>query len=94
MAERFINPISNITNMAYITKKLPEEVARRMFRVKSQMMQLTDGKVTDGELIDMALSELEKKLRKNTVPLRRLSGVIRGGKPSSPEEIDSLAYGQ
>lgn len=80
--------------MEYATKKIPKSLFAKINRLKARLSLKKNRKVTEGEVIALALErldeegELEKRLS-----IMELSGIIPGGKKSSAREIDSIVYG-
>jgi len=77
----------------YITKKVPRHLAPWIRRLKARM-EMTGEKVTEGEVLALALQKLDEDLAKaKRYTLMDLAGAIKGGKKSRADEIDKIVYG-
>ena len=80
--------------MEYVTKKVPKNIVRRLQMLKARFSLRQKRNVTEGEVIAMGLEKLEGELLKSRrKSLKGLAGLIKGGEPSSEEEIDRVLYG-
>jgi len=80
--------------MEYVTKKIPKYLAKRITTLKAMLQLKTEKKTTEGDVIALAIAGLEEKLeQEKRYSLSELSGLVKGGKKSRPEEIDSVVYG-
>jgi hypothetical protein len=80
--------------MEYATKKIPKSLVGRIARLKARMSLDGRCKVTEGEVIALAICRLEEDMgRKQRLALSSLSGIVKGGKKGNAEEIDRIVYG-
>ncbi len=83
-----------MANEDYVTKKIPRHIAPRIRRLKARY-ELTGGKITEGQIIALAITRLEGEMSKEKprYTLMSLAGSIKGGKKSSWRDIDREVYG-
>jgi len=80
--------------MEYATKKIPKGLVNRIARLKARLTLSNDCKVTEGEVIALAICRLEEDLsRQSRTPFRELVGMVKGKAKSNAEEIDRVVYG-
>ena len=80
--------------MEYATKKIPKQLVGRIARLKARMTLSKNRKVTEGEVIALAICRLEEDMgRQQRLALSSLSGIVKGKKKSSADEIDRIVYG-
>jgi hypothetical protein len=80
--------------MEYVTKKIPKSLVGRINVLKARMQIKTRRKVTEGEVISIAINRLENDIeKKKRYSLANLAGTIKKGKKSNPNEIDRIVYG-
>ena len=80
--------------MEYATKKIPKSLVGRIAHLKARMSLDGRCKVTEGEVIALAICRLEEDMsRKQRLSLSSLSGIVKGKKKSNAEEIDRIVYG-
>ncbi len=80
--------------MEYVTKKVPKSIVSRLQMLKARFSLRQKRTVTEGEVIAMGLAKLEEEAeRSHRKSLKGLAGLIKGGEPSSEEEIDRVLYG-
>jgi len=80
--------------MEYITKKIPRGLSGRIARLKAQMALGEKCKVTEGEVIALAITKLEEDMsRQSRIPFIKLVGMAKGKAKSTAEEIDRVVYG-
>ena len=80
--------------MEYVTKKIPKYLEKKIARLKAIFQIKKEKKVTEGEVIALAIAMLEEDVeRESRYSLAQLVGLVKGGKKSRPDEIDSIIYG-
>ena len=80
--------------MEYATKKIPKNLVGRIARLKARMTLGRNCKVTEGEVIALAISKLEEDFsRQSRTPFIKLVGMSKGKAKSDAEEIDRIVYG-
>ena len=80
--------------MEYATKKIPKSLVGRIARLKARMALGKNCKVTEGEVIALAICRLEEDMsREQRLALSSLSGIVKGKKKSNADEIDRIVYG-
>ena len=80
--------------MDYVTKKFPRNLVGRLRRLKAKMELNKSRKVTEGEVLALALVRLEETIA--TPPKYRLldlAGSIKFREKTSPKDIDRIVYG-
>lgn len=80
--------------MEYATKKIPKNLVGRIARLKARMALGKNRKVTEGEVISLAICRLEEDFsRQSRIPFIKLVGMSKGKAKSNAEEIDRVVYG-
>ena len=80
--------------MEYATKKIPKNLVGRIARLKARMTLDKNCKVTEGEVIALAICKLEEDFsRQSRIPFIKLVGTVKGKAKSNAEEIDRIVYG-
>ena len=77
----------------YVTKKIPRHLAPRIRMLKARY-ELSGGKVTEGQIIALAIARLEEEEEKKKLyTLMDLAGIVKLKKKIHPKEIDRIVYG-
>jgi hypothetical protein len=80
--------------MDYITKKVPRHLSAKIRRLKALLSLKGTRKVTEGDVLSLALSKLESSMEtERRYTLMELAGSIKFRKPVRPKDIDELVYG-
>ncbi|MDO8554151.1 MAG: hypothetical protein Q7S22_05065 [Candidatus Micrarchaeota archaeon] len=85
----------------YISKKIPRETDVVLKYVQAHYQLEKGAKATEAEVLDYAIKHVAeeqygyatKKKVRNGLGLLGGAGIIKGGKKSSSEDIDTIVYG-
>jgi len=83
--------------MEYITKKIPRHLAGKIRWIQAKMTLKRGEKVTEGDVVGLALSRLEAEMEKEKGEtrhtLRELAGSLKGKARSDWKDINKVVYG-
>ncbi len=88
--------------MEYVTKKIPRRVVPKLRRIQARRMLRVHRRVSEAEIFEEAIDDLEKKERQNLAKNKRekhsilnICGFYKatGKKMNATEELDNVVYG-